>query len=309
MTARSVPQLPKAEGIHGVTKSLVAVLVLAFAALSATAFAAGPVIGVAVSEGALQVNQATVQGNANLEAGSLVKALSAEVRVKLAGGATATLIPSSEARFTGQAMELRTGGGIIANVGAYPVTALDFDVRTAAGARTQVFLLNGQLQVGALDGEVKVSNRKGVLLARVLPGKPLALTPAAANDRTSTMTGALRKDSDRWMVRDEITNVDAELRGGDPARFLGQRVEVTGTASASTGRSGQVIEVARLVPAGQGGAARPTTGQSGSSKPGSSAPQRTGGQGGGMSSGAKIGLIAAVAGGAGVGVVFATMSR
>jgi hypothetical protein len=309
MAAQFPPQFPKAEGIQGVSKSLVAAVVIALAALSAAGIAAGPVIGVAVSEGALQVNQATVQGNANLEAGSLVKALSAEVRVKLAGGATATLVPSSEARFSGQAMELRSGGGVIANAGAYPVTALDFDVRPAAGARTQLFLQKGQLQVGALDGEVRVSNREGVLLARVLPGKPLAFSPASANERTSTMTGALRRDSDRWIVRDEITNVDAELRGGDPARFLGQRVEVTGTASAPAGRSGQVIEVARLVPAGQGGAARPTTGQSGSSKPGSSAPQRTGGQGGGMSSGVKIALIAAVAGGAGVGVVFATMSR
>jgi hypothetical protein len=122
------------------------------------------------------------------------------------------------------------------------------------------------------------------------------------------MTGTLRHHSNRWLVRDEITNVEAELRGASPAPLLGQRVEVTGAASAASGRNGQVIEVARLVPAGQGGAARPT-GQPGSSKPGSSSPQRTGGQGGGMSSGAKVALIVAIAGGAGAGVVFATMSR
>jgi hypothetical protein len=291
-----------------VSKRLLTGLAFVLAAMSAAGIAAGPVIGIAVSEGALQVNQATIQGNANLEAGSVVKALSAEVRVKLTGGAAATLVPGSEARFDGQAMELRSGGGVIANAGAYPVSALDFNVRPQAGARTQVYLKNGQLQVGALGGEVQVSSRAGVLLARVLPGQPLALSPAAANDRTSTMTGTLRHDSNRWTVRDEITNVDAELRGAIPAPLLGQRVEVTGAASAASGRSGQIIEVARLVPAGQGGAARPT-GQAGSSKPGSSSPQRTGGQGGGMSSGAKVALIVAIAGGAGAGVVFATMSR
>ena len=276
------------------------------AASSAAGIAAGPVIGVAVSEGALQVNQGTVQGNANLESGSVVKALAAEVRVRLAGGAAATLAPGSEARFDGQAMELRSGGGVITNAGAYPVGALGFNVRPQAGARTQIYIQNGQLQVGAADGEVQVSNRAGILLARVLPGKPLALSPAASNDRTSTMTGALRQDAGRWIVRDEITNIDAELRGGNPAPFLGQRVEVTGAASAASGRSGQIIEVARLVPVPQAGAARPTTGQAGSSKPGSSAPQRSGG---GMSSGAKIALIVAVAGGGAAGVVFATMSR
>jgi hypothetical protein len=283
-------------------------LVFVLAAMSAAGIVAGPVIGIAVSEGALQVNQVTIQGNANLEAGSVVKALSAEVRVKLAGGAAATLVPGSEARFDGQAMELRSGGGVITNAGAYPVGALDFNVRPQTGARGQVYLQNGHLQVGALGGEVLVSNRAGVLLARVLPGRPLEISPAAANDRTSTMTGTLRHHSNRWLVRDEVTNVEAELHGANPALLLGQRVEVTGAASAASGRTGQVIEVARLVPAGQGGAARPT-GQSGSSKPGSSAPQRTGGQGGGMSSGAKVALIVAIAGGAGAGIVFATMSR
>jgi len=102
----------------------------------------------------------------------------------------------------------------------------------------------------------------------------------------------------------QIIRVDVKLEIGEAT----QTVEVTGAASAASGRTGQVIEVARLVPAGQGGAARPT-GQSGSSKPGSSAPQRTGGQGGGMSSGAKVALIVAIAGGAGAGIVFATMSR
>lgn len=283
--------------------------VFVLAAFAAAGIAAGPVIGVAVSESALQVNQATIQGNANLESGSVVTALAAVVRVKLANGATATLAPSSEARFDGKKMELRSGGGVIADAGAYAVGALDFNVRPDAGARTQIYLYNGQLQVGALGGEVQVSNRDGLLLARVLPGKPLALSPAAANDRTSTMTGTLRQDAGRWIVRDEITNVEAELRGSTLAPLAGRRVEVTGQASAASGRSDQVIEVARLVPAGQGGAARPTTGQSGSSKPGSSAPRSRGGQGGGMSSGAKVALIVAVAGGAGAGVVFATMSR
>lgn len=284
-------------------------IVSVFVAAATFGIAAGPVIGVAVSEGAILVNQSTIQGNANLEAGSIVKALSAEVRVKLTGGATATLVPGSEAQFDGQAMELRAGGGVIANAGSYPVGAIGFRVQPRSGARTQLYLQNGRLQVGSSGGEVRVSNREGILLARVMPGRPLALSPAASNDRTSTMTGALRQESGRWMVRDEVTNVEAELRGSNPAQFAGQRVEVTGTASAASGREGQVIEVARLVPAGQGGAARPTTGQSGSSRPGSSAPQRTGGQGGGMSSGAKVALIAAVAGGATAGAFFATMSR
>lgn len=287
-------------------------MMFALMALSMTGIAAGPatgpVIGVAVSEGSLQVNQGTIQGNANLEAGSIVRSLASEVRVRLSNGAAASLIPKSVAQFGGQAVELKSGGGIFSNANGYPVNALGFDVRSVGNAKAKLYMENGQLQVGALDGQVKVSSRTGVLVARVMPGKALALAPAALNDSTSTMTGTLRQSGDRWTLRDETTNVEAELQFTTPNDYAGRRVEVTGKALGSNGRADQVIEVARLIPAPeQGGAARPTTGQAGSSKPGSSAPPKQGG--GGMSSGAKVALIAVVGGGAAAGVVFATMSR
>jgi hypothetical protein len=274
--------------------------------LSMTVNAAGPVIGVAVSEGALLLNQGTVQGNANVEAGSVVGSLAAEVRVRLSNGAAAFLTPRSAARFDGTSVELQSGGGVFANSGNYPVNAAGFKIRPEGGSKAQLYLDKGQLQVGAVDGPVRISNREGILVARVMPGKALAVTPAPANDRTSTMTGTLRQSGDRWMLRDEVTNVESELNGSMLKDFAGKRVEVTGKASASNGRADQVIEVARLVPAsGQAGAARPT-GQSGTSKPGSSAPA---GQGGGMSTGATVAIIALVGGGAAAGAVFATMSR
>lgn len=277
-------------------------------ALSMTGSAAGPIIGVAVSEGSLLVNQGTIQGNANLEAGSVVTSLASEVRVRLSNGAAASLIPKSVAQFGGQSMELKSGGGIFSNANGYPVNALGFDVRSEGSAKAKLYMEHGQLQVGALDGQVKVTSRTGVLVARVMPGKALALAPAALNDSTSTMTGTLRQSGDRWTLRDETTNVEAELQFMTPNDYAGRRVEVTGKALGSNGRADQVIEVARLIPAPeQGGAARPTTGQAGSSKPGSTAPAKQGG--GGMSSGAKVALILAVGGGGAAGVVFATMSR
>ena len=283
-------------------------MMFALMALSMTGIAAGPVIGVAVSEGSLQVNQGTIQGNANLEAGSIVRSLASEVRVRLSNGAAASLIPKSVAQFGGQAVELKSGGGIFLNANGYQVNALGFDVRSEGNAKAKLYMQNGQLQVGALDGQVKVRSRAGVLVARVMPGKALALAPAALDDSTSTMTGTLRQSGERWTLRDETTNVEAELHFMTPNDYAGRRVEVTGKALGSNGRADQVIEVARLIPAPeQGGAARPTTGQAGSAKPGSSAPPKQGG--GGMSSGAKVALIAVVGGGAAAGIVFATMSR
>jgi len=289
-----------------VSKKLIVGLVSAITGLSMIAIAAGPVIGVAVSEGALRLNQAMVQGNANVEAGSVVDSLAAQVRVRLSNGVSAWLAPHSSAQFDGQGLELRSGGGVVANSAGHPVRALGFNIRPEGNSRAKLFIEDGQLQVGALSGTVRVNNRDGMLVARVVPGKALAFTPAPANDRTSTMTGTLRRQADRWILRDELTGVESELRGESVSEFAGKRVHVTGTASAATGNSDQVIEVATLTPAEQGGAARPTS-QKGTSRPGSSAPARQ--EGAGMSSGAKVAIIVAVAGGAAGGVVFATMSR
>ncbi len=303
-----LPVPSQAKRTNQVLRRFVVGLIFALMALSMTGSAAGPIIGVAVSEGSLLVNQGTIQGNANLEAGSVVTSLASEVRVRLSNGAAASLIPKSVAQFGGQSMELKSGGGIFSNANGYPVNALGFDVRSEGSAKAKLYMEHGQLQVGALDGQVKVTSRTGVLVARVMPGKALALAPAALNDSTSTMTGTLRQSGDRWTLRDETTNVEAELQFMTPNDYAGRRVEVTGKALGSNGRADQVIEVARLIPAPeQGGAARPTTGQAGSSKPGSTAPAKQGG--GGMSSGAKVALILAVGGGGAAGVVFATMSR
>jgi hypothetical protein len=269
--------------------------------------AAGPVIGVAVSEGTLRLNQATVQGNANVEAGNVVASLASEVRVRLSNGASAFLTPSSAARFDGQSVELQAGGGVFANSSNYPVNAVGFNIRPEGGSKAQLYLDKGQLQVGAVGGPVRISNREGILVARVMPGKALAVTPALANDRTSTMTGTLRQSEGRWLLRDEVTSVESELRGSMLNGAAGKRVVVTGKASASNGQADQVIEVARLVPAPeQAGAARPT-GQTGSSRPGSSVPPVDEEEG--MSTGAKVAIIAVVGGGAAAGIVFATMSR
>lgn len=281
-------------------------LVFALTVLSLIAVAAGPVIGVAVSEGPLRLNQSLIQGNANVEAGSVVESMAAEVRVRLSNGVAASLAPQSSARFDGQGVELRSGGGVFANSNGYPVNALGFDIRPEGNSRANLYLADGQLQVGALSGTILVSNRDGILVARVMSGKAVAVTPAAANDSTSTMTGTLRQQSGRWILRDELTNVLSELRGAEFGEHAGKRVHVTGTTTAAAGNSDRVVEVARLTPAAQGGAARPTSPQ-GASRPGSSAPAKQGGAG--MSSGAKVAIIVAVAGGAAGGVVLATMSR
>jgi hypothetical protein len=131
------------------------------------------------------------------------------------------------------------------------------------------------------------------------------------------MTGILRQEQGRYRLEDEVTGLDVELRGTGLDPHAGQRVSITGGATAQG--DSQLIQVARLVVEAEQqspGAARPTTG---AAKPGAqpdsrrrraggAVPGGSSGGGGGMSAGARIGIIAAVGGGAAAGIILATSS-
>ncbi|MBI4889136.1 MAG: hypothetical protein HY821_00835 [Acidobacteria bacterium] len=278
-------------------------------AFSLVAMAGSGVIGVAVSNGAMRVNQAQVSGNANLAEGSSVQAAADAARIQLTKGGRATLAPNSAARVYADKLVLESGVSVVSTP-SYRVEARGLQI-AATGGQAQVALTGGVVKVAALTGQAQVRNAEGLLLAKVAPGKVLDLTPGAGASAQSSVTGVLRQDGARYVVTDRLTNVDAELRGSNLQKELGQLVEASGTVKAGADRNSQVIEVARLnrvddenapqsggqVPTG--GGQKPTEGSKGPTKP----------TGTGMSAGTKVAIGVAIAGGAGAGIVFATMSR
>jgi hypothetical protein len=254
------------------------------------------VIGIAVTSGQLQVDRATVVGNANLREGSHIATADAAARIQLAGGVRATLGLNSEARVHAGRMELARGAGLVA-APEYRLVAGGYSVHALAGAQAQVYRQGDSVDVAAVNGAVLVRDNQGLLLAKVTPAQPLRFEPGTPG--ISSMTGVLRHERGEYRLQDEVTNLDVVLRGENLDRHSGRRVQVSGSA-APEGDS-QVIQVARLSrEAAQQttGAAKPTA--TGAAKPGAKAPSSTrsgGGAGGGMSAGAKIGLIAAIGGG------------
>ncbi len=257
------------------------------------------VIGVAVTNGQMQVDRAAVSGNSNLAEGSSVLTSAQATRIQLHNGNRATLAPNSAARVYADRLVLEKGMGMVGSSG-YRVQAGGLEVAPAAWqARAQVLVKGGTVQVAALEGPVKVLGAGGIVLARVNAGTAMEVQPDAGAAGTSTVTGTLRQEGGRFLLRDQVTNLDVELRGSQLQSRLGQMVQATGRANASADRESQVIEVASLShfePERQEpGGARPTGGAkpSGGSSPGAKS---------GLSSGAKIGIIAAIGGGAGVGI-------
>ncbi len=272
---------------------------------ASAAWAGSDVIGVAVSNGRLEVDRSEVTGNANLSEGSTVRTRAEAGRIQWKSGAKAALAPNSSARVFGDHFVLEKGTGYVSTP-SMRAQARGFDVIPAEGGQAQVALLDGGVQVAALRGSVKVKGADGMVLARVIPGKALDLAPGAGAAGESRMTGIVRNEGGKFMLKDQITNLDVELRSGNLAREVGRLVEVSGKSSPTADRESQVIEVATLThmePDPQSGGARPTE----ANKPPSGT--KPNGGGGGLSHGAKVGIAVAAAGGGAAVAVFATMSK
>lgn len=286
---------------------LSAVLSMAFLL---TAQAGNNVIGMAVSNGQIHVDRSPVTGNANLIEGSSVRTSADPSRIQLSNGSRATLAANSEAQVFADHIVLQKGSSLVAS----PSYSLQTNGLVVTGAQAQVALKGGVVNVTAGNGTVKIRSMEGVMLASVRPGTALEVTPGSGSNSTSTMTGTLRQESGKFLLKDQITNLDVELRGINLKNEIGHAIEVTGKASPTPNRDSQILEVAslnRLEEPGQSGGARPTSGADGKpeKKPSGGGSGSGSGSGAGMSHGAKVAIIVAVAGGAGAGVALATMSR
>ncbi len=272
---------------------------------AAVALAGGPVIGVATSPGKLLVDRVEVEGNSNLFDGAQVRA-TAPVRIDLSSGARLTLAPGSQGRVYQNRLVLENGEGAVLSASGARVEALGFQVTPSAQAH--IAIRGGSAHVSALNGPVAVRNSQGLILARLNPGSALSFEPASG-PAVSQMTGTVRSENGRLFLRDEITNLNVELRGAALASEVGRRVEVFGQAAPSADNQSQVILVARVnrlaEDAQEGGNRR----AGGTPQQQPSTPNRpASGGGGGMSAGAKIAIVAAIGGGAAVGAWAATKS-
>lgn len=290
---------------------------IVFAVLSTTflltAQAGNTVIGMAVSNGQMQVDHSAVTGNANLLEGSSVKTSADTGRIQLTNGSRATLAANSEAQVFADHLVLQKGSSFVASP-SYRLQAKGLEVIPADhSAQAQVALKGGVVNVTAVNGPVQIRSMDGVMLASVRPGTALDLTPGSGSASTSTMSGTLRQESGRFLMKDQVTNLDVELRGSNLAGQVGHAIEVTGKASPTASRDSQILEVAslnRLEEPGQSGGARPTSGGSGKPEKQSGGSGSGSGSGGsGMSHGTKVAIVVAVVAGGGVGAALATMSR
>ncbi len=217
-----------------------------FAVVLATA--AAPPIGLAIANGDFTLDNQPVPGNATIFDGNTIETLGSASRVSLKTGTRIELAEGSRGVFHRDYLMLEKGITQVETSQPYRIQALSFKivpVERAASARVSI-MGPDSVRVAALTGTVRVSNREGVLVASLSPGRPLDFSPQAEAGAAapSRLSGCLTKSEGRYWLKDETANVTTELKGGDVASRVGSQVEVLGTMKSADGVS--VVDVLRV---------------------------------------------------------------
>jgi hypothetical protein len=140
--------------------------------------ASAPAIGVATANGKFTLNHANHRNNATLFEGNTFDSGSSELEFRLANGTIVQLGASARGTIYRDRILIEDGGGDVRPGSAYSVEALSLQVKLAQqGAVARVVVSGGQVQVGALRGQLQVFNNKGVLVASIAQGEGDAFTP------------------------------------------------------------------------------------------------------------------------------------
>lgn len=266
----------------------------------------------------MSLNRSEVWGNATLFDGSAIETRKASGDAALMSGVRIQFGAESRATVWKNRASLDQGTAQLTAPAPYEIDAGGIKVRAESGSR-MMLKAGAQVEVTALAGMAQVRDRDGTLLASIAPGRTLSF----AFQATVTHTGCLVYKDGHFLVQDENNNQVIEVTGANLAANTGNRVEVTGTPGTGTPvvanvtstmnvtaitikTSGGCLSVAAALnaqtEAPPGAEAQtPSTPPNGNAP--ASAPAKTG-----MSTGAKIAIVAAVGGG-GAGAALALAGK
>jgi hypothetical protein len=282
--------------------------------ISTFAFAATPAIGIVTASGHFTLDRSQVWGNATVFDGSIIETSAASSEIALRNGAKLLLGKDSRARIASDRMVIEKGIGQISAPESFEVNAANLRIHTTGRFRVDV----GQgVQIASLIGSAHVASASGLVLAAIPTGRTMSFAPQAANGSV-TRTGCLLYKDGHFIMQDENTQEVVELTGQNLGAQVGNRVQITGTAS--TAKPGVsvatlLVNVSNTTPKSSGGCLSvASTLDAKTEMPATSNPatpaaaDTTPKTGGGMSTGAKIAIIAAVAGG-GAGAAIALAGK
>jgi hypothetical protein len=259
----------------------------------AASFAASSGIGLVVANGSFQLDQSSVRGTATLFDGNLIETNVSSSQLQLHNGVSLRLAAESRARVYTSRLVLEKGIGQLESTN-YRIEAASLQVEADKPGTTARVQLTGskRVVVAVRDGEVRVSNSDGVLIARLDSGREMAFEPQAGGATVTKISGILALKDGRFIVVDRVTNVTMQVQGTGLEGEVGNLVEITGTVDSgmpTVAGASQLIDVTsikRLTKSARAGAA------------GAGAAAGAAGAGaaaGGISTGAVVAIVGGVA--------------
>ena len=215
---------------------------------AAASFAASSAIGLVVADGSFQLDRSSVRGTATLFDGNVIETNVASSRLHLNNGVSLRLAAESRARVYASRLVLEKGIGQLESPN-YRVEAASLVVEADKPGATARVQLTGpkRVVVAARDGEVRVSNSDGVLVARLETGREMAFEPQESGAAVATkVSGILALKDGKFIVVDRTTNVTMQLQGTGLEAEVGNLVEITGTvdsAAPTVAGASQIIDV------------------------------------------------------------------
>jgi hypothetical protein len=213
-------------------------------------------IGAATAEGDFRINGVPVKARSALLEGSAIQTGDTSATLHFANGSRLELAPESGARVFGNRTILERGKSQFAVVGDYKIEVLNLRVAALSANAFGRVAIEGRhgVAINILSGLCRVTNASGAIVADMTPATALHFQDPEASAATPAMrmTGCLRKKDGRYVLKDETTNITAELKAAD-AKILEKEVkhhiEITGArlaAVAPVEGASQVIDVSEL---------------------------------------------------------------
>ena len=318
----------RTRAITSILTSVLTVTYLSPSSFAATSAAAkSPAIGVVTASGHFILDRSEVWGNATLFDGGKIETGAASSEAALRNGVKIQLASASSATVGENQLTLIKGTGQVAATEDYQVSAGGLAIRSIGGAsRLRVaWLAGGAVEVTALSGAARVASRTGLVLAAIPAGRRMNFALQAAAG-VVTRTGCLLSKDGRFLLQDQSTQEVLEIRGNDLGTQVGNRVTITGTASAlrpALAAASGILNATTVTLQATGGClsvaaaldaqteptnAGATAAQNRPAVAPANAPAPTTASKGGMSTGAKVALVAVIGGG-GAGAAIALAGK
>jgi hypothetical protein len=203
-------------------------------------------IGLVKSTGEFRVDGSAVRGNSNVFEGNLIETAATRSVIQVAG-AQITLAPDSRARIFRDHTVLEKGTGSVKDGAQHVIEAKTLHIAPSNSASEVQIAISGNSRVivASAGGAADVRNAAGILAAHVLPGMSLAFQPQAAAPTVVRMTGTLTASKGSYLLTDDTTKVTVQVENADASKYVGKKVDLTGTFVASATPAGGASQVVR----------------------------------------------------------------